>query len=167
MRMIATIKMPMTAIPSLCPASISSESATLVRVGAELVGGRVTVAVARLTLLARVAVSAGLIALGVWVGLKNSCVEGAIAILNSARSKKSSKTAVILSGWVIVPKFTKKGDGVSPQYNTAERGYFLSNFNLSSIMPAVIASSLIKKMKLEQFSHHFTAFVQTLRSGNQ
>lgn len=139
--------MPITAIPSLCPACISSESATLVRVGAGLVGGRVDVAVARLTLLTSVAVSAGLMILGVSVsvGLKNSCVEGVIAILKSARNKKSSKKVVILRDRVIVPKFTKKGDGVSPQYNTPEIGVFLSNFNLSSIMPAVIASSLIKK----------------------
>jgi hypothetical protein len=120
-------------------------------VGARLVGGRVDVAVARLTLGTSVAVSAGLIPLGVSVGLKKPCVDGAIAILKSARVKKNSKKVVILRDRVIVPKFTKKGDGVSPQYNTAERGYFLSNFNLSSIMPAVIASSLIKKVKVEKF----------------
>lgn len=51
-------------------------------------------------------------------------------MLKSAKSKKSIEMFMILSFLVIVPKFTKKGDGVSPQYNTAERGYFLSNFNL-------------------------------------
>lgn len=129
--MIATIKMPRMAIPSVCPACISSDSVGLTLVGdTTFVWVGVAVCV---TLGVRVPVTATLMAfvvLGVRVGVNTASAGGVMAMFKSARSKKRIEMFMILSFLVIVPKFTKKGDGVSPQYNTAERGYFLSNFNL-------------------------------------
>ena len=163
--MIATMKMPITTIQSLCPACIASEfEAMRVFVGPAGWLGLAPckgVAVA-LILTVRVSVAAGLRWMAVAVGVGESCTEGVIAIFESANSRKRIKMFVICSFRVIVPKFTKKGDGVSPQYNTPEIGVFLSNFNLSSIMPAVMGSSYTfhinmgeKMTNPEHIAHYF------------
>ena len=167
--------MPITTIQSLFPTRIvSTTGAVLVRVGDSFTGWLGDgVRVILGGLIVRVAVTSGLMLTKVGVGLNGASTEVAIAILASANSKKRVKIVSIRSFLVIVPKFTKKGDGVSPQYNTPERRVFLSNFNLSSIMPAVMGSSYTfhinmkeKWRILNKLSIIFAAILQVFRSGN-
>lgn len=115
--MMATIKMAMVTIQSLCPAWISSE------LGRVLSGVVVTV-------LSGCRVADGVEVVVPGVGLNRTGTAGVSAMLENRMINNRVKIRVMEGVRVIVQKFTKTGDRVSPQYNTAETGVFLSNFNL-------------------------------------
>jgi|GEM_PF-4784951 len=110
--MMTTIKIAMAVIQSLWPACISSGMA----VGRALFGGGVNVPTGCLT------VGVGLT---VWNVSEKFSKRGALAenVMpeNAVKSNKTTIWAIECLGG-IVQKFTKSGDRVSPQYNTAEMG---------------------------------------------
>ncbi len=95
--MMATIRMPITAIQSLFPACIANEAAdNLVRVGAGvLIRGVLLGDAVGLGLTVFVAVVSRLSTTEVGVGLNKPCAEGAIAMFDSANSKKRTKKLII------------------------------------------------------------------------
>lgn len=117
--MITTIKIAIVTIQSLCPACISNG----LGVGWAASGVGVIV-------LSSCLVADGVDVVVPGVGLNVTGMAGANAMLENRMINNRVKMRVMEWVGVIVQKFTKTGDRVSPQYNTAERGVFLSNFNL-------------------------------------